>query len=455
MIELLRSPRRLLLFLFETTLLALAVVGAASLRLGVHEAMIAPHLRKKALVYALVVAGAAYYSGLYDRAGVRGGATIARRWLAAVAVGTPLLFVAFYVFPQLAIGRGIFLGAIALTITALPAWRMGFDAFSSTVAPPRRMLLLGTSELAMQIREQLAVHPEIGDACVGVLTRDRSHVDEGAGIIGTYGELFEFAKALEIERVVVAFRDRRGTLPVEQLLELKLRGVECVEGTDYYERIAGKVFVGDLKASQVIFAQGYRVDSTQRRLKRLFDVVVAGIGLVLAAPLMALVAFAVRLDSPGPFLYRQERAGEFGKPFTILKFRSMRTDAEKHGAQFAADHDPRVTRVGNFIRKTRLDELPQLWNVLVGEMSMVGPRPERPVFLEKLEQRIPYFKQRLYVKPGVTGHAQVRCRYGASTEDMLEKLQYDLYYIQSQSLLFDLSILVDTVKVVLLKIGAR
>jgi lipopolysaccharide/colanic/teichoic acid biosynthesis glycosyltransferase len=149
------------------------------------------------------------------------------------------------------------------------------------------------------------------------------------------------------------------------------------------------------------------------------------------------------------------RAGEFGKLFTIYKFRSMRTDAEKAGAQFAQENDPRVTRVGKFIRKTRLDELPQLWNVLRGDMSMVGPRPERPVFIEQLEQQVPFFKQRLYVKPGVTGHAQVRCRYGASTEDMVEKLQYDLYYIKSYNLLFDLSIMLDTVKVVLLRIGAR
>ncbi len=455
MIELLRSPRRLLLFLFETTLLALGVVSAACLRLGVHDALVAPHLRKKALLYALLVAGAAYYTGLYDRSGVRGGASVARRWLTAAVVATPLLFVAFYLFPQLTIGRGIFLASVAFTVTVLPAWRIAYDTVTQNVVNPRRVLVMGTGELALQIREHLAMHPEIGDACVGLLARDRAHVDEEAGVVGTFGELFEFARALEVEVVVVAFRDRRGTLPVEQLLELKLRGIECLEGTDYFERLAGKLFVRDLKASQVIFAEGYRIDRTQRRLKRIVDVVVATVGLVLAAPLMALVALAVRIDSPGSVLYRQERAGEFGKPFTILKFRSMRTDAEKHGAQFAADADPRVTRVGNFIRKTRLDELPQLWNVLVGEMSMVGPRPERPVFLEKLEQRIPFFKQRLYVKPGVTGHAQVRCRYGATTEDMLEKLEYDLYYIQSQSLLFDLSILIDTVKVVLLKIGAR
>jgi lipopolysaccharide/colanic/teichoic acid biosynthesis glycosyltransferase len=170
---------------------------------------------------------------------------------------------------------------------------------------------------------------------------------------------------------------------------------------------------------------------------------------------MLLTVIAIKLDSRGPVLYKQVRAGEFGTLFTILKFRSMKTDAEKGGAQFARENDDRVTRVGRFIRKTRLDELPQLWNVLKGEMSMVGPRPERPVFIEQLEQQVPFFKQRLYVKPGLTGHAQVRCRYGASAEDMLEKLQYDLYYIKSYSVLFDLSIILDTVKVVLLRIGAR
>jgi lipopolysaccharide/colanic/teichoic acid biosynthesis glycosyltransferase len=170
---------------------------------------------------------------------------------------------------------------------------------------------------------------------------------------------------------------------------------------------------------------------------------------------MALTAIAVKLDSPGPALYRQLRAGELGRPFTLYKFRSMRIDAEQLGARFAEENDPRITRVGRFIRKTRLDELPQLWNVLKGEMSMVGPRPERPVFVEQLEQQVPYFKQRLYVKPGVTGHAQVRCRYGATTEDHLEKLEYDLYYIKSHTVMFDLSIMLDTIKVVLLRIGAR
>jgi exopolysaccharide biosynthesis polyprenyl glycosylphosphotransferase len=213
--------------------------------------------------------------------------------------------------------------------------------------------------------------------------------------------------------------------------------------------------VRELKPSQLIFADGFTVRPRTRRLKRLLDLVIAAFGLVLAAPIMLLTAVAIALDSPGPILFRQVRAGELGRPFTLYKFRSMRIDAEQLGAQFAQENDPRVTRVGRFIRKTRLDELPQLWNVLKGEMSMVGPRPERPVFIEQLEQQVPYFKQRLYVKPGVTGHAQVRCRYGATAEDHLEKLQYDLYYIKSYSVMFDLSIMLDTVKVVLLRIGAR
>ncbi len=258
-----------------------------------------------------------------------------------------------------------------------------------------------------------------------------------------------------MQLVLVAYPDRRGTLPVEQLLDVKFRGVEVEEGVQFYERNTSKLYVRELKPSQLIFAEGFGARPGTRRLKRILDVGVSVIGLVLASPLMILTTLAIKLESPGPTLYSQVRAGQFGKLFTIYKFRSMRTDAEKAGAQFAQENDPRVTRVGKFIRKTRLDELPQLWNVLQGDMSMVGPRPERPVFIEQLEQQVPFFKQRLYVKPGLTGHAQVRARYAESTDDMVEKLQYDLYYIKSYNLLFDLSIMLDTVKVVLLRIGSR
>jgi sugar transferase (PEP-CTERM system associated) len=319
----------------------------------------------------------------------------------------------------------------------------------------RRALVVGNGELAIELARMVRARPDLGLELVGLLARDHARVDQGAGVIGTYRDLLEVVTRERVQVVLVAYPDRRGTLPVEQLLEVKFRGVEVEEGVAFYERETGKIFVRELKPSQLIFAEGFAARPAKRRLKRLLDLVFAATGLLLAAPLMILAAVAILVDSPGPILYRQLRSGELGHPFTLYKFRSMRIDAEALGAKFAEENDPRVTRVGRWIRKTRIDELPQLWNVLRGEMSMVGPRPERPVFIAQLEQQVPYFKQRLYVKPGLTGHAQVRCRYGETAEDHLEKLQYDLYYIKSHSVMFDLSIMLDTIKVVLLRIGAR
>jgi sugar transferase (PEP-CTERM system associated) len=374
--------------------------------------------------------------------------------LRALALGSALLFLFWYPLPRLQLGRGVFFVAVALVALVLPSWRTLYDRVSSNEGFLRRVVILGNGALAQELR-QMIQELDLGLELVGMLARDRGQIDPDRGVVGTYSDLFEIVSTLDVRLVLVAYPDRRGTLPVEQLLEVKFRGVEVEEGVAFYERNTAKLYVRELKPSQLIFAEGFAARPGTRRLKRLLDVAISVVGLVLAAPLMILTALAVKLESPGPVLYSQVRAGEFGKLFTIYKFRSMRTDAEKGGAQFAQENDPRVTRVGKFIRKTRLDELPQLWNVLRGDMSMVGPRPERPVFIEQLEQQIPFFKQRLYVRPGVTGHAQVRCRYGASTEDMVEKLQYDLYYIKSYNVLFDLSIMFDTVKVVLLRIGAR
>lgn len=455
MFDLFRSPRRLLLFAFEGALVAILLIFAACVRLGIHGGLTYEHVAKKALIFALLVQGAFYYSGMYDLHAVQTTRAIYQRVLQGLALGSVLLLGVFYVIRPLNVGRGIFLTAVALTALVVPAWRLLYNTVSSNAGFLRRALILGNGDLAREIGTLIREGPELGLELVGMLARDRYQIDRDLGIIGTYAELFDIVMREDVRMVLVAYPDRRGTLPVEQLLEVKFRGVEVEEGVNFYERTTGKIYVRELKPSQLIFAEGFSARPTTRRLKRLLDVVAAGIGIVLASPLIVLTALAIKLDSKGPFLYKQVRAGEFGKLFTIYKFRSMRTDAEKHGAQFAKENDDRVTRVGKFIRKTRLDELPQLWNVLRGDMSMVGPRPERPVFIEQLEQQVPFFKQRLYVKPGVTGHAQVRCRYGASTEDMVEKLQYDLYYIKTYSLLFDLSVMLDTVKVVLLRIGAR
>jgi sugar transferase (PEP-CTERM system associated) len=455
MVELFRSPRRLLLFAFEGALIAVLVIMAGVIRMGISTGLTLPHVAKKAILVAIVLQGANYYAGLYDLAATRHPRAVFGRVLRGLFLGSLILWIAFYLVPPLEVGRGIFLVALAMTAIVVPAWRVLYNSVTEGSGFQRKTLILGNGALANELASMIKSRPDLGLELVGMLARDRAHVDPERDVIGTYRELFDIVTGSDIEMVLVAYPDRRGTLPVEQLLEVKFRGVDVEEGVNFYEREMGKIYVRELKPSQLIFSEGFAARPYTRRLKRMLDVVVAVIGLIMASPLMLLAALAIKLESPGPILYKQVRAGEFGRLFTILKFRSMRTDAEKHGAQFAQRNDPRVTRTGKFIRKTRIDELPQLINVLKGEMSMVGPRPERPVFIEQLEQQVPFFKQRLYVKPGLTGHAQVRCEYGASAEDMLEKLQYDLYYIKSYSVLFDLSIMLDTVKVVLFRIGAR
>jgi sugar transferase (PEP-CTERM system associated) len=455
MVELFRSPRKLLLFCYEGTLVVVMVLVAACLRLGIHAGLTQPNVAKKALLFAVVIQGAFYYSGFYDLGATRHARAVYERGLRGVTLGALVLLVAFYPLPPIEIGRGMFLVSLALSALCIPAWRLLYNGVTEGSTFLRRTLVVGNGELAVELARLVRDRPDLGLELVGLLARDRAQVDPERGVVGTYRELLDIVRRRRIEVVLVAYPDRRGTLPVEQLLEVKFRGVEVQEGVAFYERETGKIFVRELKPSQLIFSEGFTVRAGTRRLKRLLDVAMAAFGLVLAAPLMLMTAVAIAIDSRGPILYRQVRAGEFGRPFTLYKFRSMRVDAEQAGARFAEENDPRVTRVGRFIRKTRIDELPQLANVLRGEMSMVGPRPERPVFVEQLDSQVPYFKQRLYVKPGVTGHAQVRCRYGATAEDHLEKLQYDLYYIKSYSVMFDLSIILDTVKVVLLRIGAR
>ena len=273
-------------------------------------------------------------------------------------------------------------------------------------------------------------------------------------VIGTPRDIVRLVREHGVNRIIVGLADRRGRLPIEELLEAKLQGVRIEEPETMYERLTGKIMLDELKPSWLIFSDGFRARRVTRAVKRGIDVALALVGLALAAPLMILTGLAVRLDSPGPILYAQERVGEHGRVFTLYKFRSMRADAERGTPDVGrATRDDRVTRVGRFIRLTRLDEMPQLWNVLRGDMSFVGPRPERPFFVEQLAEAIPFYRQRHAVKPGVTGWAQVKYRYGASIEDAREKLRYDLYYIKHMSIIFDLTIVFDTIKVILVEEG--
>jgi sugar transferase (PEP-CTERM system associated) len=274
-------------------------------------------------------------------------------------------------------------------------------------------------------------------------------------IIGDYTQISSIARAGGVDRIIVALDERRGKFPLEQLLSCRLKGIRVEDGVAFTEQLAGKLSVESLHPSFLIFSDGFKRSAIFKQVKRVFDILASAVGLTLFFPVSFMIALAIKLDSKGPILYRQERVGEDERIFRLLKFRSMRMDAEENGPEWARVDDQRVTRVGRMIRKLRLDEIPQMINVLKGEMSFVGPRPERPFFTEQLKKGIPYYSQRHVIKPGITGWAQICYRYGASKEDALEKLKYDLYYIKHMSWVFDLIIFFETVKIVLLGKGAR
>jgi sugar transferase (PEP-CTERM system associated) len=274
-------------------------------------------------------------------------------------------------------------------------------------------------------------------------------------IVGDYTEIFAIAKKDQVDRIVVALDERRGKFPVDQLLSCRMKGIKVDDGVAFTEQLAGKLSVENLRPSALIFSDGFKRTATFKRVKKYTDLLVSVLGLIIFFPVCLLIALAIKLDSRGPIFYRQERKGEDGKIFRLLKFRSMSTDAEASGPVWASVGDKRITRVGRVIRKLRLDEIPQMINVLKGDMSFVGPRPERPFFVEQLKKEIPFYSHREVVKPGITGWAQIRYAYGASKEDALEKLKYDLYYIKHMSPVFDLEIIFETAKIVLVGKGAR
>jgi sugar transferase (PEP-CTERM system associated) len=267
-------------------------------------------------------------------------------------------------------------------------------------------------------------------------------------------EILERAKKAKASKVVISLTERRGAFPLQEILNCKLSGMEVLDAPEFYERVNGKLMLENITPSWFIFSKGFKMMGLRRFFKRIGDIVLSLIGIILVSPLLPLVALAIKLDSPGPVLFRQVRVGKADEDFVIYKFRSMRQDAEKEsGAVWAKQNDNRVTKLGAFLRKSRIDEIPQLFNVLIGDMSMVGPRPERPEFVKNLKKVIPYYSERHFVKPGITGWAQVRYPYGASVEDAIEKLRYDLYYIKNYSLFFDFRIMIDTISVMVKKLG--
>ena len=322
-----------------------------------------------------------------------------------------------------------------------------------------RVLILGGDQLAKELGQILVYKSKFRYELVGFLEADSARIGErmvNPGIIGTFDQLPEVVDRYGIGTIAVCISDRRGgRLPLQTLLDVKAMGVEVVDGHDLYEQESGRLSIDLLKPSTLIFSTGFRRRAITMGVKRLLDATVSALGLLVLAPLFVLIAVLIKLESTGPVFYHQTRVGLRGAPYSIWKFRSMQADAEADGARWAVKEDPRVTRVGKWLRKLRLDELPQLINVWKGEMSLVGPRPERPVFVQELRNKIPYYDLRYTVRPGITGWAQIRYRYAATEEESHVKLQYDLYYVKNLSLALDGRILIETARVVLLGEGAH
>jgi len=460
------STWRSILLVAGETVALVAAVAISSLIIGrerAWELLVDDTALLRVLLIVVTCQVCLHYADLYDLRSINTTRELVTRLMRAIGTTSLILGIAYWLFPLLVVEQGVFLLTTVVAVVLLIAWRSTFKVISERITPRERLLLVGTSPAAIVLaRELFERRHELGVEIVGFVDTDASRVGApviNPGIVGTLDDIPALTARLGVSRVVVSLSDQRGKLPMDQLLDVRLQsGVLFDHLASVYEEYTGKIALENLRPSWLIFSTGFRKTRLWLITKRACDIVAAVCGLVLSLPLAALTALLVKLDSPAdPVFYHQERVGLNGATFTIHKFRTMRSDAEARTGPVwsAGDSDPRITRVGHFLRKTRLDEVPQLWNVLRGDMSLVGPRPERPQFVEQLTRQIPFYGQRHVVKPGVTGWAQVRYTYGASVEDALEKMQYDLYYVKHLSLRFDLLIALETVKIILLRRGAR
>ena len=456
--------RRVFLILFESVMLCLLGLAAICIRVpgGVMSELFEKRGIEKLLLVTIVIQFAFYLFDLYDMPAVRSYRKVVTNITLALVAAMVLLTILFYVMPVLQLGRGIFLVQMIQVFVIIPAWRLvvAWSAGHPQLGVRERVLILGIGEQAVELARATLERRNAGFHVVGFVGNSPELVGKSLinpSVLGLMEEIPVLVERYHVDRIVVAVEDRRGKFPTDQLLTLTLSGrVAVEESAQYYERLTGKIASEMVRPSWLIFSRNSRYSEVTHHVRRVINVALAAIGFVLSLPLMMITALAVKLDSRGPLFYTQERVGKNGRSFKIIKFRSMRAGAEKNtGPVWAETDDPRITRVGRIIRKLRLDELPQFINILRGDMNFVGPRPERPVFVDQLGRIIPYYSQRHLVKPGLTGWAQIKYPYGSSVEDAIEKLRFDLYYIKNQSLLLDAAIIFETIKIVAFGRGGR
>ena len=453
--------RNIFFVIGEGLAIYMSVMLAARILLGADDFFSNSWLFSKIFLITIIYLTCLYYNDLYDVNVTDSFSELSIRLLQALGAAAIFLAGIYFFFPEAVIGRGVFIVSIVFAIFFIISWRLAYSLILKYGIFNENIIMLGSGELAQNIMIEINNKRDCGytvtvvvpDCYAGADSLDKKN---GAILKKDYDGLCEMANRLNIKKIIVALKEKRGVFPAKELLKCRVDGIEILEGNTFYEMLTGRLAVKNINPAWLIFSEGFRKSWFQSMLKRVTDLVLSFIMLVLFLPVIIVTAILIKIDSKGPVIFSQERMGEKRKLFRVHKFRSMVADAEKKtGPVWAQDKDDRITRVGRIIRKLRIDEIPQLWNVLKGEMSFVGPRPERDFFVKQLEDIIPYYDERFRVKPGITGWAQVCYSYGASVEDAEEKLNYDLFYIKNLSMFMDLMIVLRTIKTVLFGKGAR
>jgi sugar transferase (PEP-CTERM system associated) len=453
--------KTVILAITESILIVVSVILAAWIRFGsITEAtwyLSRPYAASQIALVVIVCWLCLYYNDMYDLHVIARRAELVVRLMQALGTAVLLLALLYYFVPDLSLGRGVSAIATALTFVILLLWRMLVDA-GKFFRPVHRVVIAGTGTSGIRLVREILALPELNIKVLGFLDETGKNIGKplvNPGIVGGVADVEEFVRREQVDWVVLAFAERRGVMPTAELLRLKLSGIRVEDAHSLFEKLKGGVMLERLSPSWLVLSEGFRKDVLLMFTKRALDVVISAVALVIMSPIMLLASLAIVIESGMPVLFRQERVGLHGRNFSMLKFRSMRNDAEEGKAIWAAQDDARVTRVGRILRPFRLDELPQLVNILRGDMSLVGPRPERPEFVHMLGEEIPYYHERHTVRPGLTGWAQIKYQYGSSVEDAKTKLEYELFYIKHLSLFLDFVIVFRTIQVVLFARGGR
>jgi len=457
------SPRTVWLILADVAIIYGGIILALYLRVGLSGSDYELNERNgwlKISVATLLCLLNLYFYDLYDYTVMGNRRELLLRLVQALGIAWALLAFVFYFVPPLFIGRGVSVISVPLVMILLLSWRSSIHLLTGHPEIGEKILIVGTGQSALDTAQAVWDRRDAGYRIVGFVNENGENLSgkiTNHRVLGTTAELATIIVSEKIDRIVIAVRERRGTFPTETLLQMSLAGNVCIEEcTSFFERVTGQVNIEMLRPSWLIFAGRGRDTRLKTLLREIVHRLLAFIGLVVSLPIALVTALLIRLESKGSIFYKQERVGKNGRTFNVIKFRSMRTDAEKDGKPvWATADDERTTRVGRIIRVIRVDEIPQFWNIIKGEMSFVGPRPERPHFVRQLAEEIPYYEHRHLTAPGLTGWAQIKYPYGASVEDARRKLQYDLFYVKNQGLALDLVIVFETVKTVLFGRGGR